>query len=756
MGFGFLGMAKILLVVQAAFASITGTVRDGESGEPVAAAVVTLTDVERSVVTDGEGRYVFGAVPAGPHHVAVRRIGYAARTLHALVPRDGVIEINVALRPEPITLEAIAARVAVPVRGLDDGDSTAFPDRGLSMGAVREHPLLAEPDVLQALGGGEVGLRPESPSGIHVRGGASDQVAYLLDGIPVFSPYHAAGSFSAWNADALSRLRLETSAPASGLPDALSGVVSATTRAPGAQARTQGSISTTQARVTIDGPLGRDGAGFLFSTRSGFPGFPAPQRESSYLRGETGDWLAKLESRLFGGRIRVLGYGRDTEIEAAAVAVPEGAGASGIARNVFVWRSRSAGGEWTRQLDGVAFQIRAWHALGDAGAVWSASDSAPRGLTAQRRDAGLLAAVHMSGGQSRTAVGVRTQWSSTAYRVAFDSGVGGSWALRGRTPVSAAFVQHARSLGVRTELELALVGAVAAGTVHLSPRAQLRWSPSTALSVSGGYARLHQFAQSLRNAESVVGTVFPVDLYVGVGSPGVPVARSDQGLVALEYRPTAGTRVGAQAYARDFDGLLLVAPRDGDPFATSGFVVGSGTARGASLDVGLQGARYGVVASYGVQRVRLEHGAGRYVPEHGATHSIDAGVIVYPAATFSLRLGASSVLGRRATALDGPFEWEACNLLDRGCEFAGSPHYRPEALGATPLPAYFRVDLGIRKHWHLNIAGRDGQIAVFGTVTNLFGRRNFLTVAPDAATGERAGVEMRPRAPLVVGIDWRF
>ncbi|MGH9261053.1 MAG: carboxypeptidase regulatory-like domain-containing protein, partial [Acidimicrobiales bacterium] len=208
----FLDVATLALALQAASASIAGSVRDETSGEPVPGAVVSLSDLERSVVTDPEGRYAFGGVPAGPHHVSVRRIGYAMRTLHALVPRDGVIEINFTLRPDPITLEPIAARLAVPVRGLDAGDSTVFPGRALTLAAVRDHPLLAEPDVLQALGGGEVVLRPEAPSGIHVRGGASDQVAYLLDGIPVFSPYHTAGSFSAWNPDALARLEL---APAS-------------------------------------------------------------------------------------------------------------------------------------------------------------------------------------------------------------------------------------------------------------------------------------------------------------------------------------------------------------------------------------------------------------------------------------------------------------------------------------------------------------------------------------------------------------
>ncbi|MGH7676233.1 MAG: carboxypeptidase regulatory-like domain-containing protein, partial [Gemmatimonadales bacterium] len=73
----FLDVATLALALQAASASIAGSVRDETSGEPVPGAVVSLSDLERSVVTDPEGRYAFGGVPAGPHHVSVRRIGYA-------------------------------------------------------------------------------------------------------------------------------------------------------------------------------------------------------------------------------------------------------------------------------------------------------------------------------------------------------------------------------------------------------------------------------------------------------------------------------------------------------------------------------------------------------------------------------------------------------------------------------------------------------------------------------------------------------
>jgi hypothetical protein len=47
-------------------------------------------------------------------------------------------------------------------------------------------------------------------------------------------------------------------------------------------------------------------------------------------------------------------------------------------------------------------------------------------------------------------------------------------------------------------------------------------------------------------------------------------------------------------------------------------------------------------------------------------------------------------------------------------------------------------------------------LAMFGTFTNLLGRTNVLTIVTDPTTGGRSAIEMRPRSPLVVGLDWRF
>ena len=742
---------NILFAIQAGQATVSGLVRDEETGELLAGAVVALPDLNRITSSDAAGRYVLLEVPPGPQHITVRFIGHAQRALHALVPSGGRLEINISLRAIPVRLGTLEVHTPVNIRGLENEDSTSLFDRSSSIAAVRNNPLLAEPDVLQALEGGAVVLRPESPSGVHVRGGASDQTAYLLDGIPVFSPYHAAGQFSAWNPDALSAVYLSSSLPLPGYPDALAGTITAATKTPGARLETQGSLSTSQARMTLDGTLGRTGVGYLLSVRSRIPGAPFVDHDPSYLRGESGDLLAKVQAPAFGGRARLLAYDSDNEIDAASqVDAPE----LNTGRNMFEWSSRSYGAEWSRSISGTEVKLLGWSASSGAFSSWFGS-AGQTGLRAARRDLGVLGTAALGSERDRTTAGIRIERSRTSYAVRTDSN-GGSFTLEANTPVAAVFAQNTRAVLPRANLTLGASVAAADAGLHFGPYAQLSWRPSARLTLTSSYARTHQFAQSLRNAESVVSNVFPADLYIGAGAPGVPTARSDGVVLAAEYLPVSGARFEIELYRRSTQGLLLVA-QDGGPFSAGAFAIGSGNSSGFSVDAALSRARFGVLASYGLQRVRLRYGESGYVPDHGTTHLLQGGIIVFPTATWSIRLGATGALGRRTTSLSSGLEWEACNLIDQGCEFAGSPHYSgSEAVGATALPAYLRLDFGIRKHWHLALGGRDAMVALFATATNLLDRTNLLTYATDAVTGQRRPVEMRPLAPLVVGLDWRF
>ncbi len=744
-----LGGVRLLLVVQSATSVIHGRVRDAETGAPLPLAVVEVAELGRRTASDSTGRYRLDGLPDGAHRVAAKLLGYEAQALVAFLPAGGALEVDVLLRARPVELPDIVLRAtpggAVPRSGLDSEGRLVPTDR-LSI-----HPLLPEPDPLLALGGGAVTLQPESPAGLQVLGAGTGQTAYLLDGIPIFSPYHSAGIFSAWNSDALAELDLAS--PASGPPgsSALGGVVSGLTRHPGPRLQSRGGVTTSQARATADGPLGFAPGGYLFSWRTGFSDVRAPKGEPDYLRGGTGDWLAKVQGPWLGGSVRLIGYGNRNGFSAATLADEPGA----PARNHFSWDATSLGAVWSRAGAAGSLTLTGWHAASESEAGWLLAEGGVD-LRSARHDWGLSATVTRVGASASTSAGLRLETSTTSYVLQYDSAALGRLGFASSTPLATAFLRQVRPLGGRMGVVAGATAALGAGGIRLAPGLEARWHPGDAVAVTGGYQRQHQFAQSLRNPESVVGNIFPADLDLGAGGTTVPVARSDLLSAGVRYRPGPSVQVGVMAYQRWSSGLLLVAPASGDPFVTSGFQTGSGRARGLTLEVDLRQPHFWLIARYRWQSSRLFHSGGSYVPADAATHALEAGLTLLPTPRTSIRLGASVLLGRRATAVANGFEWEACNLRDRGCEFGGTPHHRGEVLGGTVLPTYSRIDLSVRQEWTFTAAGRRTRIAAFGTLTNLLGRENILTYARSSSTGARVPVTMRPRAPLVAGLEWQF
>lgn len=750
-----LGGVKLLLVVQAASGAIHGTVREAASGRALALVVVALPDLGRSTTTDSAGYYWLGHLPDGAHRISARLIGYAPHGFTVLLPRNASLEIDVALRAEPVELPEIVSRGAGPEIRAAAASDTAVPNLLITADRLAIHPLLSDADALLAFGGGDVAVQPESPSGLQVLGGGSDQTAYLLDGIPIFNPYHSAGTFGAWNPDALAELTLTSTVPSAGLPGSIGGAIAGTTRNPGLQLHSMASVGSAQARLTLDGPLGVARAGFLLSLRSGFPDLRSPKDEGSYLHGGNGDWLAKLQLPLLGGSARILSYGNRNQLDAATSAGGVTPPPTPRSRNIFRWDATSLGGEWARTLPGGILRIRGWRATSDAGTTWSLEQGGAE-LSTARHDWGLSTSFTGRSASATTLAGLRVERSSTRYLLEYDSSLASDVSLNASTPVATGFVEQSRPFGSRLGLTVGTSLVAGAGGLYLGPRVETRWRAADAITITGGYARLHQFAQSLRNPESVVGNIFPADLYLGAGSDRVPVARSDVLSLAAHYHPRPGFSLAAGAYLRASRGLLLVAPTSGEPFSTGAFETGTGRARGISLEGELNRARYWLIARYRWQASRMTGDSGSYVPAGAATHSLEGGLTVLPTRTTSIRVGATALLGRRATAVANSMEWEACNLRDQGCEFGGTPHHRGETLGGTSLPAYLRVDLSLRQQWSFMAGGRRSTMAVFGTITNLLARENVLTYAHDPATGGRTPVTMRPRAPLVAGLEWQF
>ncbi|HSM36444.1 MAG TPA: TonB-dependent receptor [Longimicrobiales bacterium] len=755
-----LAITSLLAALQAPGGAVFGTVTDAGTGEPVATATVSAPELRVVAVTDARGRYRLDDVPPGLLHVEVAHLGYDGRTLHAFVPAGGSVDVHIALARRPVELEGVEVRVPAGIPGLEVATGLPAVDVHASAAWVRRDPRTPEPDAFASLTGADVSARPEAPGGLHVRGGAADQVAFLLDGFPVLSPYHAGSTFGAWDPDALSDIRLTASFPNLGASAALAGQVHARTVEPSDRLRIRGSATATQVRVAFDTPL-PGGTGVLASVRQPFPGLAQGRQEPALLRGSAGDQLLVGHAPLLGGRFKALYYGNDNELHASALADGDLAAPdtpSGAPRNRFAWGSTTLGAAWRRTFgSGARLDISAWNAESDASMTWVRDPGAGAlgsdTMRSSRADLGGLAALRWGPPDAPWTAGLRWNRSRTRYQAITSTTAGAP--LDAATPALTLFAGHTRPLAPALALDAGMRAILSGDDPYLAPQLRARWTHGVA-SVQAAYARTFQFEQSLANPESVVGLVFPAHPFAAAGDDLRPVARGHQWSASATVEPLPGVTFRVSGWSRDAKGILLTAAATDGPFLAGDVSSGKASAAGVGVDAAWATARMTVSGAWALERVRHRTDTEAFVPDHAAAHRADIGLDAFLTETWSVQLAAAVVGGRRTTALLGAFEWEGCNLLEAGCEFAGSPAARAERLGGSTLPAYARLDLGVRKHWDIRLAGRSGVLGAFAYATNLLGRPNVLLYTQDPTTGAREAVEMRPRAPLTLGLDWRF
>ncbi|HEX6588528.1 MAG TPA: TonB-dependent receptor [Longimicrobiales bacterium] len=222
-------------------ASIAGFVRDS-AGAAVPAAVVSVrapdaSEPSVSVATDDAGRFMIPRIAPGTWHVDAGRIGFADSSLVVTLRAGERRVLSFVLRELPVLLESITVEADRARQSFEeDAGLTA---RIITAEQLRSLPGLAEPDVLRAIEvlPGVVSTSDFS-SAFNVRGGSADQNLILLDGIPIYNPFHLGGLFSVFNADMISRAELL----AGGFPAEYGGRVSSV--------------------LTVESDAGRDGFDF--------------------------------------------------------------------------------------------------------------------------------------------------------------------------------------------------------------------------------------------------------------------------------------------------------------------------------------------------------------------------------------------------------------------------------------------------------------------------------------------------------------
>ena len=245
---------------------LTGYVRSGEDREVIRNARIQV--VESGFVTE-TNRFGFYSLllNRGTYTITVSNIGYEAVTKTVAVERSATLDFELAVRP------LILADLSVSIdREPSDVDpnSVEMSVIRIDVPAISEIPVvLGEADPIRALtlypG---VSAVSDFTSEINVRGGAADENLILLDDSQVFTPSHALGLFSVFNADAVDNVSLYKGGIPSRYGGRLSSVLDIQQREGNAREfEGTGTIGLLASRLRLQGPLFSDKGSWLVAGR---------------------------------------------------------------------------------------------------------------------------------------------------------------------------------------------------------------------------------------------------------------------------------------------------------------------------------------------------------------------------------------------------------------------------------------------------------------------------------------------------------
>lgn len=215
----------ILALVGSAFAGttgkISGTVTDGETGEPLAGVNVIVQGLGIGAATDAEGYYVIINIPPGQYEVRFSMIGYSVQNMTDVrVMIDLTTSLDVGLSTELIEGQSVTVVADRPIVQAD----VTYSQANISSEELDQLPVEEFEEVI-SLQAGVV----NQGGGMHVRGGRSSEVAYMIDGIPVTDPYNATMSVEVEN-NAIQELQLISGTFNAEYGQAMSGIINIITR----------------------------------------------------------------------------------------------------------------------------------------------------------------------------------------------------------------------------------------------------------------------------------------------------------------------------------------------------------------------------------------------------------------------------------------------------------------------------------------------------------------------------------------------
>lgn len=567
--------------------TVQGQVRDDE-GAAVFGATISLYRGDRRLYgaeTDRLGSFRISEVLPGPYELRVQALGYTELTESLDVGFATTEELDLRLDRSALELEGIAVEAERSRQRRRFEEIPGPTVREMNRSEVRWVPGVGEPDPVRAIEvlPGVVSTSDFSAA-FHVRGGSQDQNLILLDGIPVFSPFHLGGLFSVFNADMIDRVELMSGGFAAEHGGRVSSVLEIDSDPGSGDFGVDGAVSLLASRAAVAGglpagvadALGQANVRYRFSARRSYfdvllkPAFEFPYHLTD-LQGVVEGWTRS------GGRIAVSAYSGEDVFDLTSLDSEDFP-----LRVDWDWGNDAVGARWTQpRSGGGSVDVRANFSRFGTGLLFP--DFGDTEFDSRIQQA-----------QLRTDLDFRPtpRWSiqtgAMAQRLSYDntfiSGGTDFGGGNGTGNLLGSYVQARWSKPRSWLVEVGLRGDFyqpnpGSAVFEPAPRVAVKrflGGGETALKLAAG--RYTQFLHSLRDEELPLG----LDIWVLSGERA-PHTVSHQIQFGIEGFRDVDWYWSVEGYFRDFDGVVTFNPADDPNDELDDILGGEGTSWGVDM-----------------------------------------------------------------------------------------------------------------------------------------------------------------------------
>jgi len=204
---------------------ITGNILDAGTGEPLPGANVLVVGTSLGSASDLQGNYVMLRVPPGTYELRVNYIGFQAMVVKNVeVLTDLTTNIDFSLNEESLIGEEVVVFAEKPIvrKDLTSAESRVQAED------IARLPVQELGDLLNL----QAGVNRGSDGGLHIRGGRSTEVAYMVNGVRITDDFTRTQGFQVEN-ESIQELQVISGTFNAEYGEALSGIVNIVTKTGG-------------------------------------------------------------------------------------------------------------------------------------------------------------------------------------------------------------------------------------------------------------------------------------------------------------------------------------------------------------------------------------------------------------------------------------------------------------------------------------------------------------------------------------------